>query len=158
VNHTPSTNRSAAEIASVLVVLQASLSLVAGLSAIPFAIVEPGFRVLAMVTILMAAAMFWFARNLRRGRRWAWRWLVSLEVVSLAMTALLSLLPIGTIRGPVPLLVNLVIPTAVLVLLAASDAGPASGPRTPAREDVDGPRRQQHAGDGDAYPFARDPQ
>jgi hypothetical protein len=120
VHHTPPTNSSAAEIASVLVVVQASLSLVAGLSAIPFAIVEPGFRVLAVVTILIAAAMFWLGRNLRRGRRWAWGWLVGLEVLSLAMTALLSLLPIGTIRGPVPLLVNLVIPTAVVVLLAAA--------------------------------------
>jgi hypothetical protein len=119
-NQSPSTNGSAAEIASVLVVVQASLSLVAGLSAIPFAIVEPGFRLLAVMTILMAAAMFWLARNLRRQRRWVWRWLVSLEVLSLATTALLSLLPIGTIRGPVPLLVNLVIPTAVVVLLAAA--------------------------------------
>jgi hypothetical protein len=120
VHHTPSTNSSAVEIASVLVVAQASLSLVAGLSAIPFAIVEPGFRVLGLVTILMAAAMFWLARNLRREQRWAWRWLVTLEILSLAMTALLSLLPIGTIRGPVPLLVNLVIPAAVVVLLAAA--------------------------------------
>jgi hypothetical protein len=120
VNHIPSSSRDAAEIASVLVVVQASFSLMAGLSALPFAIVEPAFRVLGVVTILMAAAMFWLARNLRRGRRWAWRWLVSLEVISLAVTALLSLLPIGTIRGPVPLLVNLVIPTAVLVLLAAA--------------------------------------
>ena len=119
-HHTPSTNSSGADIASVLVVVQASLSLVAGLSAIPFAIVEPGFRVLGLATILIAVAMFWLARNLRRGRRWAWRWLVSLEVLSLAMTSLLSLLPIGTIRGPVPLLVNLVIPTAVVVLLAAA--------------------------------------
>ena len=119
-HHTPSTNSSATEIASVLVVVQASLSLVAGLSAIPFAIVEPGFRALALVTILIAAAMFWLARNLRRGQRWAWRWLVTLEILSLAMTALLSLLPIGTIRGPVPLLVNLVIPTSVVVLLAAA--------------------------------------
>jgi len=124
VHQTPSTNGNPADIASVLVVVQASLSLVAGLSAIPFAIVEPGFRVLALVTILMAAAMFWLARNLRRGQRWAWRWLVTLEILSLTMTALLSLLPIGTMRGPVPLLVNLVIPTAVVVLLAAekSDA------------------------------------
>jgi hypothetical protein len=120
VNHAPATNTSAAEIASVLVVVQASFSLMAGVSAIPFAIVEPGFRVLAVVTILLAAAMFWLARNLRRGRRWAWRWLGGLEVVSLAMTALLSVLPIGTIRGPVPLLVNLVIPAAVVVLLAAA--------------------------------------
>ena len=123
-NQTPATNKSAAEIASVLVVVQASFSLMAGLSAIPFAIVEPGLRGLSLVTILIAAGTFWLARNLRRGRRWAWRWLVTLEVLSLAMTVLLSFLPIGPIRGPVPMLVNLVIPTAVLVLLAAdtSDA------------------------------------
>jgi hypothetical protein len=120
VNQTSSTNKGAAEIASVLVVVQASFSLMAGLSAIPFAIVEPGFRVLALMTILIAGAMFWLARNLRRGRRWAWRWLVTLEVLSLAITALLSLLPIGAIRGPVPVLVNLVIPVAVVVLLAAA--------------------------------------
>ena len=119
-NQRPSTNKSAAEIASVLVVVQASFSLMAGLSAVPFAIVEPGLRVLAVVTILMAATMFWLARNLSRGRRWAWRWLVGLEVVSLAITALLSLLPIGTIRGPVPVLVNLLMPVSVLVLLAAA--------------------------------------
>ena len=114
------TNNSGNEIASVLVVVQASLSLVAGLSAIPFAIVEPGFRVLAVITVVMAAGMFWLARNLRRGRRWAWRWLVTMELVSLAVTAVLSLLPIGSVRGPVPVLVNLVIPMAVLVLLAAA--------------------------------------
>ena len=119
-NQTPSTNKSAAEIASVLVVVQASFSLMAGLSALPFAIVEPGLRVLAVMTILMAAATFWLAGNLRRGRRWAWGWLVGLEAVSLAITALLSLLPIGTIRGPVPVLVNLLMPVSVLVLLAAS--------------------------------------
>ena len=119
-NQTPATNKSAAEIASVLVVVQASFSLMAGLSAVPFAIVEPGLRVLAVVTILMAATVFWLARNLSRGRRWAWRWLVGLEMVSLAITALLSLLPIGTIRGPVPVLVNLLMPVSVLVLLAAA--------------------------------------
>lgn len=115
--HTPPTN-STVEIASVLVVVQASFSLVAGLSALPFGIVEPSFRVLGVLTLLIAAAMFWLARGLRRGRRWAWRWLVTLEVLSLAITALLSLLPIGTMRGPVPLLVNLVIPLSILVLLA----------------------------------------
>ena len=119
-NQAGSINSSTSEIASVLVVVQASFSLVAGLSAIPFAVVEPGFRVLSLVTVLVAVAMFWLSRNLRRGRRWAWRWLVGLEVLSLAISAALSLLPIGTMRGPVPLLVNLVIPTAVLVLLAAS--------------------------------------
>jgi hypothetical protein len=119
-NHTRSVNNGAFEIASVLVIVQASFSLMAGLSALPFAIVEPGFRVLGAATILMAAAMFWLARNLRRERRWAWRWLVVLELVSLAMTVLLALLPIGSIRGPVPLLVNLVMPLAILVLLAGA--------------------------------------
>jgi hypothetical protein len=121
-DHSPAPSHNAAEITSVLVVIQASFSLVAGLSAIPFAIVEPGFRVLAVLTIVLAGAMFWLARNLRRGRRWAWRWLVSLELLSLAITALLSLLPIGSIRGPVPVLVNLVMPAAVLVLLAAASS------------------------------------
>ena len=119
------------EIAGVLVVLQASLSLTAGLSAIPFGIVEPGFRVLSVVTIVVAILMFWLARNLRRGRRWAWGGLVTLEVLSLTITVLLTLLPIGTIRGPVPVLVNLVIPWAVLVLLALGSrrsAGPRLGP------------------------------
>jgi hypothetical protein len=133
VNQTGSTN-SAVEIAAVLLVVQASLSLVTGLSALPFAIVEPGFRVLGPVTILIAIAMFWLARNLRRGRRWAWRWLVALEVVSLALTSLLALLPIGAVRGPVPVLVNLVIPLAVLILLAArsGDRSAQAGPADPA--------------------------
>jgi asparagine N-glycosylation enzyme membrane subunit Stt3 len=108
---------SAPEIASVLVVTQASLSLVAGLSAIPFGIVEPGFRVLSAVTILVAIGMFWLARNLRRQRRWARRWVIALEALSLVASLLLMLLPIGAMRGPVPVLVNLVMPAAVLVLL-----------------------------------------
>ena len=105
------------EIASVLVVTQASLSLVAGLSAIPFGIVEPGFRVLSLITILLAIAMFWLARNLRRQRGWARRWVIALEAFSLVASLLLTVLPIGAMRGPVPVLVNLVMPAAVLALL-----------------------------------------
>ena len=48
-NQRPPTD-AAVEIASALVVVQASFSLVAGLSALPFAIVEPGFRVLGVLT------------------------------------------------------------------------------------------------------------
>ena len=108
---------SAAEIASVVLVTQASLSLVAGLSALPFSIVEPGFRVIGPATILIAIAMFWLARNLRRHRRWARRWVIALEALSLVASLLLMLLPIGTMRGPVPILVNLVMPASVLWLL-----------------------------------------
>lgn len=114
-NATPTS--SAPEIVSVLLVVQASLSLVAGLSAIPFGIVEPGFRVLSVVTILIAIGMFWLARNLRRQRRWARRWVTGLEAFSLVVSLLLTLLPIGAMRGPVPVLVNLVLPAAVLWLL-----------------------------------------
>ncbi len=115
--NTISSAPSAPEIASVLVVTQASLSLVAGLSAIPFGIVEPGFRVLSAVTILVAIGMFWLARNLRRQRRWARCWIIALEALSLTASLLLMLLPIGAVRGPVPVLVNLVMPAAVLILL-----------------------------------------
>src|SRR6266851_9939443 len=108
---------SAPEIASVLLVTQASFSLVAGLSAIPFGIVEPGFRVLSLTTILIAIGMFWLARNLRRCRRWARRWIIAMEALSLTASLLLMLLPIGAVRGPVQVLVNLVIPAAVLALL-----------------------------------------
>jgi hypothetical protein len=116
---TTPTVSSAAEIASVLVVTQASLSLVAGLSAIPFGIVEPGFRALSAITILTAIGMFWLARNLRRQRRWARRWVITLEALSLVASLLLTVLPLGAMRGPVPVLVNLVMPAAVLVLLMA---------------------------------------
>ncbi len=114
-NTTPSP--SAVEIASVVLVTQASLSLVAGLSALPFGIVEPGFRLLGPATILIAIAMFWLARNLRRHRRWARRWVIALEALSLVASLLLILLPIGAMRGPVPVLVNLVMPISVLWVL-----------------------------------------
>ncbi|MEA2634753.1 MAG: hypothetical protein QOH92_1520 [Chloroflexota bacterium] len=122
---TPSS--SAPEIASVLLVIQASFSLVAGLSAIPFAIVEPGFRALSVATILIAMGMFWLARNLRRQRRWARRWVIAIEALSLAPSLLLMLLPIGSMRGPVPVLVNLALPAAVLWLLWSRSARAAFG-------------------------------
>ncbi len=126
---------SAPEIASVLLVTQASLSLVAGLSAIPFGIVEPGFRVLSLVTILVAIGMFWLARNLRRQRRWARRWVIALEAFSLVVSLLLTLLPIGAMRGPVPVLVNLVLPAAVLSLLWSKSGRAAfARPRSEARD------------------------
>jgi len=134
--NTTASPSSAPEIASVLVVTQASLSLVAGLSAIPFGIVEPGFRVLSVVTILVAIAMFWLARNLRRQGRWARRWVTALEAISLAASLLLMVLPIGAVRGPVPVLVNLMMPAAVLWLLWTRSGRTAF--RKPAPSDARG--------------------
>ena len=116
---TPASPSSVPEITSVLVITQASFSLVAGLSAIPFSIVEPGLRMLSLVTILVAIGMFWLARSLRRQRRWARRWVIALEAFSLAASLLLMVLPIGAVRGPVPVLVNLVMPASVLWLLCS---------------------------------------
>lgn len=125
-------NPERAELASVLIALQASFSIVAGLAAIPFAIVEPGLRALALLTIGVAAAMLWLARSLRRQRTWARRWLIGLESMSLLSSVLLMLLPIGAVRGPVPVLVNLVLPIWVIWCLWARRAR-RSGPGGAAR-------------------------
>jgi hypothetical protein len=82
----------------------------------PFAIVEPSLRILGVVTIVIAAAMLWLVRNVRRQRRWARRWLIGMESLSLLISILLLLLPIGAVCGPVPVLVNLVMPAWVLLL------------------------------------------
>ena len=133
---TPASPSSVPEIASVLVVTQASFSLVAGLSAIPFSIVEPGLRMLSLLTIIVAIGMFWLARNLRRQRRWARRWVIGLEAISLAASLLLMVLPIGAVRGPVPVLVNLVMPASLLWLLLSRPGRAAF--RTAGRSDARG--------------------
>ena len=102
----------------------------------PVVAVEPGFRVLSVVTILVAIAMFWLARNLRRQGRWARRWVTALEAISLAASLLLMVLPIGAVRGPVPVLVNLMMPAAVLWLLLTRSGRTAF--RKPAPSDVRG--------------------
>ena len=113
------------DIVSVIVATQASFLLMAGLIALPFGIVEPGYRVLGLLTIGIASAMFWLARDIRRHRRWARRWVIALESMSLLASLLLMVIPIGAMRGPVPVLVNLVLPAAVLWLLL-SRSGRAS--------------------------------
>ncbi|HVH66078.1 MAG TPA: hypothetical protein VM674_08580 [Candidatus Acidoferrum sp.] len=124
-------NNDRGELVSVLVVVQASFTLVAGLIALPFGIVEPGFRVLGLITIVIAAVMFWLARNLRRGRRWARRWVIGLESMSLLASLLLTVIPIGAMRGPVPVLVNLVLPASVLWILLSRSGRAAFAAKNP---------------------------
>ena len=107
----------APEIASVLLGIQASLFLVAGLGALPFGIVEPWMRLLGLATLLLAGCTFWLARGVRRRRRWARRWTVGLEGFCLVGTLLLSLLPVSSLNGPVPALTNLMLPAAIAGLL-----------------------------------------
>ena len=106
-----------AEIASVLLLIQGTLFLIAGLAALPFAIVEPWMRIEGPVTVLLAIVTYVLARGVRRNRRWARRSTLVLELLSLLGSLLLALLPIGAVRGPVPLLTNLVLPAAIIFLL-----------------------------------------
>jgi hypothetical protein len=107
----------APEIASVLLGIQASLFLVAGLGALPFGIVEPWMRLLGLATLLLAGCTFWLARGVRRHRRWARRWTVGLEAFCVVGTLLLSWLPVNSLNGPVPALTNLMLPAAIAGLL-----------------------------------------
>ncbi|HEY8736139.1 MAG TPA: hypothetical protein VIO62_03745 [Candidatus Dormibacteraeota bacterium] len=105
------------DIAEVLLVLQGSLLLVTALGTVPFAVVEPGLRVATPLTLALAVLTFVVARGIRRDRRWARRVALLLEGLVALGSALLWLLPVGAMRGPVPLLINLVLPAAVLAIL-----------------------------------------
>lgn len=107
----------AADVASVLLVIQGSLFLVAGLSALPFGIVEPSMRGEGLATIVLAAACFMLARGIGRRRRWARKSTLVLEILGMAANLLLLLLPIGALRGPVPFLTNLLLPAAIVIMV-----------------------------------------
>lgn len=101
-----------------LLLMQAMLWTVAGISALPFAIAGEVFMLglglgsllLALATCLLAIGILW---RRSRARRWAMR----LEVTCLAGSLLLLLLPLGANHGPVALMTNVVLPGALIVLL-----------------------------------------
>ena len=106
------------EAAFVLLLMQALLWTVAGISAIPFAIAGEVFMVglglasllLALATCLLAIGILW-RRN--RARRWAMR----LEIACLVGSLLLLAVPIGANHGPVSLMTNVALPIALIVVL-----------------------------------------
>lgn len=106
------------EAAFVLLLMQALLWTVAGISALPFALAGEVFMVglsiasllLALATCLMAIGILW---RRKRARRWAMR----LEITCLAGSLLLLVLPIGANHGPVALMTNVALPIALIVLL-----------------------------------------
>jgi hypothetical protein len=106
------------EAALVLLLMQALLWAIAGISALPFAIAGEVFMLglglasllLALGTCLLAIGILW-RRN--RARRWAMR----LEIACLAGSLLLLALPIGANHGPVAWMTNVVLPVALIVLL-----------------------------------------
>jgi uncharacterized membrane protein YhaH (DUF805 family) len=106
------------EAAFVLLLMQALVWLIAGISAVPFAlggelhmaILAPVTMLLALATVLCAVGVVW-RRAKARGLA------IGLEVVCLFGSMLLWLLPIGFNTGLVSTLVNVALPIAVIVLL-----------------------------------------
>jgi hypothetical protein len=102
----------------VLLLMQALLWTVAGLSAMPFALAGEVYMLglglasllLALATVLIAIGILW-RRN--RARRWA----IGLEITCLAGSLLLLAAPIGANHGPVAWMTNVALPVALIVLL-----------------------------------------
>ena len=104
--------------AFVLMLMQSTFWTAAGLSALPFVLAgEPYMAVAAGASFTVAAATAGLATGVVWQRGWARRWTLVLESVCLAGAALQQLLPIGANHGSVALLVNLMLPAAVIVLL-----------------------------------------
>ena len=106
------------EAAFVLLVVQALLWAIAGLSAIPFALAGEVFMIgLSMASLLFALATCLLAIGVLWRRRRARRWAFALEIACVVGSLLLLLLPIGANHGPVALMTNVALPIAVIVLL-----------------------------------------
>jgi len=117
--HEPLTRSSSRpEAAFVLLVMQALLWTIAGISAIPFAIAGEVYMLglglasllLAFATCLLAIGILW---RRSRARRWAMR----LEITCLAGSLLLLAVPVGANHGPVAWMTNVALPVALIVLL-----------------------------------------
>lgn len=98
--------------------MQSLFWLIAGISAVPFALAgEVHMAGLAVATILFALATLLIAIGVLWRRRRARAWAIALEIVCLVGTALLLAVPIGFNRGIVSVLVNVALPVAVIALL-----------------------------------------
>jgi hypothetical protein len=106
------------EAAFVLLLMQALLWSVAGISALPFALAGEMYMLglglasllLALATVLLAIGILW---RRSRPRRWA----IRLEITCLAGSLLLMALPIGANHGPVAWMTNVALPVALIFLL-----------------------------------------
>ncbi len=106
------------EAAFVLLLMQATFWVVAGISGLPFVLGgELYMLLLAAFSLSLAGFTVWSGIGMVRRRRWARRSVLVLEWICAVGSLLQLVLPIGTNRGPVSLLVNLVLPAAVILLL-----------------------------------------
>lgn len=114
------TNRASSrpEAVFVLLLMQSIFWMIAGLSALPFALAGEVHMIgLGLVSLLLALCVCLVSIGILWRRRWARRTALILEIVCLVGSALVLLLPIGANRGPVALMVNVALPLAVLWLL-----------------------------------------
>jgi hypothetical protein len=107
-----------AEAAFVLLLLQAMFWTIAGISAIPFAIAGEIFMLgLGVASLLLALGTTVLGIGLLWRRRYARRWVLRLEIVCLIGSLVLLVVPIGANHGPVALMANVGLPSAVILLL-----------------------------------------
>jgi hypothetical protein len=106
------------EAAFVLLLMQSMFWAIAGLSALPFVLAGEVFMLgLGLASLLLGLATCLLAIGVLWRRRWARRWVITLEIVCVIGSLLLLVLPIGANHGPVALMTNLLLPIAVFVLL-----------------------------------------
>lgn len=101
-----------------LLLMQSIFWMIAGISAAPFALAGEHFMgALALATMLLALLVLLCAIGVLWRRRVAGGLAIALEVICLFGSALLFLMPIGFNHGLVSVLVNALVPIAVIVLL-----------------------------------------
>lgn len=106
------------EAAFVLLLMQSTFWLIAGLSALPFVLGGEVFMLLyAALSIALAAFTILASIHLVQRRRWARRAVLILEWICAIGSLLLFVIPLGANRGPVSVMANLVLPVAVIALL-----------------------------------------
>jgi len=106
------------EAAFVLLLMQSTFWLTAGISAFPFVLAgEVWMLALGFASFVLAVAGYLLAIGLVRRSRRSRRIVLALEVICLLGSALLLAVPIGANRGIVSLMVNIALPVAVIVLL-----------------------------------------
>jgi hypothetical protein len=106
------------EAAFVLLLMQATFWLLAGISALPFVLGgEVYMLLLAAFSFALAGFTVWSATEVVWRRRWARRAVLVLEWICLIGSLLMLALPVGANRGPVSLMVGIVLPAAVILLL-----------------------------------------
>lgn len=103
--------------------MQSLFWLIAGISAVPFAFGgEMHMAALAITSMLLALGTCLVGIGVLWRRRWARGFAIGIEALCLFGTTVLLMIPLGFNRGPVSLMVNVVLPIAV-ILLVRKDEG-----------------------------------